>query len=70
MTDEASADRERRILTRHPEGKQGVNISRYKYEAMKASILRSMRGRGEVPLQVMREEVERDLQDTFEGSVS
>lgn len=64
------AERERRILTRHPEGKQGVNISRDKYDAMSGAIWRSLRSRGEVPLQVVREEVERDLQGAFDGSVS
>ncbi|MGE3182075.1 MAG: hypothetical protein AB7N71_10620 [Phycisphaerae bacterium] len=31
-----------RILTRHPEGKEGVNIERAKYDAMKSAILRSV----------------------------
>ncbi|MCK5943792.1 MAG: hypothetical protein KAI24_17540 [Planctomycetes bacterium] len=29
-----------RILTEHPEGKQGVNIERRKYDAMKRALLR------------------------------
>ena len=70
MAHEASADQGQRILTRHPEGKQGVNISREKYDAMKAAILRSVRSRGESPLQVVRSDVERCLQGRFEGSVS
>jgi hypothetical protein len=70
MTRKGVLDPERRVLTRHPEGKQGVNISRNKYEAMRAAILRSMEGRGEVPLQVVREGVNTDLQDRFEGSIS
>ena len=70
MAREASADQGRRILTRHPEGKQGVNIRREKYDAMKVAILRSVRSRGEAPLQVVREEVQNDLQGSFEGSVS
>ena len=70
MAREASAGQRRRILTRHPEGKQGVNISRDKYGAMKAAILRCVRSRREVPLQVVREDVESELQGRFEGSVS
>ena len=59
-----------RILTIHPQGKKGVSISRHKYEVMSAAIFRSLRGRGEVPLQVVRQEVEGDLQGKFEGSTS
>ena len=70
MAREASADQGRRILTRHPEGKQGVNISREKYDAMKAAILRSVRSRGEAPLQVVRSDLENELLGRFEGSVS
>lgn len=29
-----------RVLTRHPDGKQGVNIARDKYDAMRRAILR------------------------------
>ena len=60
----------RRILTRHPEGKQGVNISREKYEAVSAASLRSMHTRAEAPLQVVRQEVENELRGRFEGSIS
>ena len=60
----------KRVRTRHPEGKQGVNISRDKYDAMKAAILRCVRSRREVPLQVVREDVESELQGRFDGSVS
>lgn len=70
MTRKAGVEDELRILTRHPEGKQGVNIRRDKYEAMSAAILRSMQGRGEAPLQVVREDVNDYLRDRFEGSVS
>jgi hypothetical protein len=70
MAHEASADQRQRMLTRHPEGKQGVNISREKYEEMSAAILRSMRGKGEALLQAVREDVENELKGKFEGSVS
>jgi hypothetical protein len=66
----SGVDQETRILTRHPEGKQGVNISRDKYEAMRAAIVRSVKGRGEVPLQAVREDVDGELRGRFEGSVS
>jgi hypothetical protein len=60
----------RRILTRPPEGKQGVNISREKYEAVSAAILRSMHARVEAPPQVVRQEVDNELRGRFEGSIS
>ena len=69
MAHEASVDQGERILTRHPEGKQGVNISREKYDAMKAAILRSVRSRGEAPLQAVRGDVQNQLQGRFEGSI-
>jgi hypothetical protein len=60
----------RRILTRPPEGKQGVNISREKGEAVSAAILRSMHASVEAPPQVVRQEVENELRGRFEGSIS
>lgn len=35
-----------RILTLHPEGKQGVNILRAKYEPVRAALLDSLRAAG------------------------
>ena len=58
------------MLTTHPQGKKGVSISRQKYDVMSPAILRSLRGKGEAPLQVVRQEVEGDLQGKFESSVS
>ena len=66
----SSAEPGERILTTHPHGKKGVSISRQKYDAMSAAILRYLRGRGGVPLQVVRQEVEGDLQGKFQGSIS
>jgi hypothetical protein len=70
VTRGSSADQGLRVLTSQPEGKQGVNISREKYEAMRAAIVRSMESRGEVLLQVVREDVDNELRGRFEGSVS
>ena len=68
--DGAKAKEEERILTRHPQGKEGVNISRHKYEVMKNAILESLEGKGEVASQEIHEEVKRRLAGRFEGSVS
>jgi hypothetical protein len=59
-----------KILTRHPEGKKGVRISRQKYDVMRAAIMDSVPGKGQVPLQVVRNDVEADLEGRFEGSLS
>ena len=61
---------EEKILTRHPEGKKGVRISRQKYDVIRAAIVDSMRGKGQIPLQAVRDNVEADLEGRFEGSVS
>jgi hypothetical protein len=66
----SGAEHGERILTTHPQGKKGVSISRQKYDVMSAATLGSLRGRGGVPLQVVRQEVEGDLQGKFEGSIS
>lgn len=47
-----------RILTLHPEGKEGVNITRPHYDAMRAALLEVLEGRPEgVPFQELRVEV-------------
>ena len=59
-----------KIRTLHPEGKQGVNISRAKYDAVHAAILAALRERdGEIPLQELFRTVEQNLAGQFEGSV-
>ena len=66
----SSAEPGERILTTHPQGKKGVSISRQKYDVMSAATLRSLRGRGGVPLQVVLQKVDGDLQGKFDGSTS
>jgi len=60
-----------RITTLHPEpGKSGVNISRQKYDAIRAAILESIRDHGEITFKDLTQEVRRKLEGTFEGSIS
>ncbi len=59
---------EERILTLHPQGKQGVNISRQKYEAMKAAILDTLAA-GEMTHTDLVSSVERRLAGSFDGSI-
>jgi hypothetical protein len=58
-----------RILTLHPDGKQGTNISREKYEAMRATIEDLLRANGTLTFRALGDAVEKKLDGTFEGSV-
>jgi hypothetical protein len=59
---------EEKILTRHPQGKRGVNISKAKYEAMRGAIFKALRGR-ELTHAALVEAVEAGLAGSFEGSI-
>ena len=60
---------EEKILTQHPEGKQGVNISRSKYEMVHQAILEAIRSQGVITYQGLVSLVEYSLRNRFEGSV-
>ena len=59
-----------RIRTLHPEGKQGVNISRQKYDVTRQAILDALRVHGEMTFTDLTEDVRRNLESTFEGSIN
>jgi hypothetical protein len=59
-----------RILTKHPEGKQGVRISRAKYEAVRQAIVESLREGGEMTFERLNDAVSRRLKDKFAGSIA
>ena len=59
---------EERILTLHPQGKQGVNITRQKYDAMKAAILDTLAA-GEMTHTDLVSGVEQRLSGSFDGSI-
>jgi len=61
---------EDKILTLHPEeGKQGVNISRSKYEMIRQAILNAIRSQGTISFRGLVSLVEYNLRHRFEGSV-
>lgn len=60
---------DKKILTQHPQGKQGVNISLVKYNTMKAAILKAFRNRDEVSLKQLTVLVKKDLTGRFDGSI-
>ncbi len=59
---------EERVLTLHPQGKKGVNISRAKYDAMKTTIL-ALLGRKQLTHDELTREVTRALEGKFDGSI-
>lgn len=61
---------EEKILTLHPEeGKQGVNISRSKYEMIRQAILDAIRSQGTITFEGMVSLIDYNLRNRFEGSI-
>ena len=57
------------IRTLHPQKKQGVNISREKYEIIRKAILSVLRQQKEMPFMKLSRAVEKEVRGNFEGSV-
>lgn len=58
-----------KILTRHPLGKAGVNISRSKYDQIKKFILMKVDSQGDVAYEDLIELADEELSDSFDGSI-
>jgi hypothetical protein len=58
------------IRTLHPEKKQGVNISREKYEIICEAILTVLRAQKEITFMNLSRAVEKEVKGNFEGSVT
>ena len=58
------------IRTLHPEKKQGVNISKAKYELIRKTILSILRTQKEMTFMNLSRAVEREINGNFEGSVT
>jgi hypothetical protein len=58
------------IRTLHPEKKQGVKISREKYELIRKAILSTLRKQKEITFMNLARAVEKEVNGTFEGSVT
>lgn len=59
-----------KVLTLHPEGKQGVNISKDKYDAVREAIVNSLAARGEMGFWELVEQVRSTLEGRFDGSIN
>ena len=57
------------IRTLHPQKKQGVNISKDKYEIIRKSILSTLSKHKEMPFMKLSRAVEKEVRGNFEGSV-
>ena len=57
------------IQTLHPQKKQGVNISRKKYEIIRKAILSTLSQHNEMPFMKLSRAVEKEVHGNFEGSV-
>jgi hypothetical protein len=58
------------IRTLHPEKKQGVNISREKYEIICKAIMSTLEGKKEMTFMNLSRAVEKQVNGNFEGSVT
>ena len=58
------------IRTLHPEKKQGVNISREKYEVIRKAILSALHKQKEISFMNLSRAVEKEVNGNFEGSVT
>jgi hypothetical protein len=58
------------IRTLHPEKKQGVNISREKYEVIRKAILCVLETKKEMTFMNLSRAVEKEVNGNFEGSVT
>jgi hypothetical protein len=57
------------IRTLHPEKKQGVNISREKYEMIRKAILCVLEEKKEITFMNLSRAVEKEVNGNFDGSV-
>jgi hypothetical protein len=58
------------IRTLHPEKKQGVNISKTKYEMIRNAILSTLHSEKEMTFMNLSRAVEKEVNGSFEGSVT
>lgn len=60
---------EEKILTKHPQGKTGRNISRQSYETLKGTILKAL-GKQELTHTELFEQLHKNLNGKFDGNIS
>jgi hypothetical protein len=60
---------EEKILTKHPLGKSGKNISKQKYETLKGAILSALKNK-ELTHKQLFDHLNKSLKDQFAGNIS
>ena len=60
---------EEKILTKHPLGKSGKNISKQNYETLKGAILSALRGKELTHTELMSQ-LNKSLKSKFSGNIS
>lgn len=58
-----------KILTLHPEGKSGVNISLTRYHLIKDYILDTLKQEGELSYKDLNARAKKDLSSSFDGKI-
>lgn len=58
-----------KVYTKHPLGKQGVNIDKKKYEMMKTALLSCLKNK-ELTHAELYKSVKKNLKNKFDGSIS
>lgn len=58
------------IRTLHPDKKQGVNISKEKYEIIRKAIFSTLKQNKEMPFMKLARAVEKEMRGKFDGSVT
>ncbi len=61
---------EERIMTLHPQGKQGVNIEKRKYDVVYTAIIAALAEQGPLTFRSLSQAVEQRLAGDFDGSIS
>lgn len=59
-----------KIMTRHPRGLQGVNISKEKYDVIRGAILEALHKKGALTFNEITDAVHKKLDGKFDGSIS
>jgi hypothetical protein len=58
-----------KIMTQHPQGKQGVNISRAKYNTIKTAILDVLQKDERLTFTQLADQINAKLEGNFDGSI-
>lgn len=61
--------KETRIMTLHPDGRQGVNILERRYDQMKTFIIQQLKAKPEMSFAELTNVAKQELKDKFDGKI-